>query len=81
MSVDELLDVLHRTAGLTESVIDESVLDAEFEDLGCDSLALLEITGLIKREFRVTLADDALGPHDSPRRLLALVNGARAGYR
>jgi act minimal PKS acyl carrier protein len=75
MTVDDLLTVLRQCAGVDESItLDESAMDTGFDDLGYDSLAVLEITGHIQREFGVRLADDAVKPADSPRRLLELVN-------
>jgi minimal PKS acyl carrier protein len=75
MSTDELIEVLRACAGESEDVaLDESVLDTDFAALGYDSLALLEITGHLRREYRVPIAEDAVGLEDSPRQLLTLVN-------
>lgn len=73
MSTDELLEILRACAGESEDVaLDESVLDTNFAALGYDSLALLEITGHLRREYPI--AEDAVGLEDSPRQLLTLVN-------
>jgi len=75
MSTDELLEILRACAGESEDVaLDESVLDLNFAALGYDSLALLEITGHLRREYRVPIAEDTVGLEDSPRQLLTLVN-------
>nr|AFY23042.1 TamK [uncultured bacterium] len=75
MSTDELLEVLRTCAGESEDgALDESALDRDFASLGYDSLALLEITGHLRRAYRVSIAEDAVGLGDSPRRLLTLVN-------
>ena len=77
MSTSELLEVLRTCAGESEDVaLDESALDTDFAALGYDSLALLEITGHLRREYRVPIAEDAVGLADSPRQLLTLVNDA-----
>lgn len=77
MSTEELIEVLRTCAGVGEDVaLDESALDTNFAALGYDSLALLEITGHLRREYRVPIAEGAVGLADSPRRLLGLVNDA-----
>ena len=75
MHSEEMLRII-RACGVVEAGIsvDDSVLDTGFGDLGFDSVALLEITGQIEREFDVELAEDAVVPMITPRELLALVN-------
>jgi act minimal PKS acyl carrier protein len=79
MKIDDLRRILLAGAGELEGVrLDETALDAEFDALGYDSLALLETAARIGREYGVELDDDAATSAKTPRGLLELVNGALA---
>ncbi|MEU4181250.1 MULTISPECIES: acyl carrier protein [Streptomyces] len=74
-SLDDLKRILREGAGADEGVdLDGDILDTGFEELGYESLALLETAGRIEREFGVTLDDDVLTDAQTPRTLLAAVN-------
>jgi minimal PKS acyl carrier protein len=74
-TIEELKTVLRACAGEEESVdLDGQILDTEFEDLGYDSLALLEASGRIEREYGIALGDEALNDAPTPRALLEIVN-------
>lgn len=49
--------------------------EQEFEDLGYDSLALLEAGGRIEREFGISLDDSVLTGSTTPRSFVDAVNG------
>ncbi|MEU4745177.1 acyl carrier protein [Actinosynnema sp. NPDC023658] len=71
----DLKRVLREAAGVDESVdFDGDIADVDFTDLGYDSIALLETTSRVEREYGVTLAEDAVVTSTNPRRLLALIN-------
>ncbi|MEU3191079.1 MULTISPECIES: acyl carrier protein [Streptomyces] len=72
----ELAEKLLECAGEAEDadVSDEAVLDTPFLELGYDSLALLQVTGVIKREYGVELSDDAVVEAETPRLLLKMIN-------
>ncbi|MEV6399193.1 acyl carrier protein [Streptomyces sp. NPDC051907] len=74
----ELAGKLRECAGESEGVdLDsEAVLDVPFIDLGYDSLALLQVTGVIKRERGVDLSDDAVVEAETPRILLKMINAS-----
>lgn len=75
MESGELLRIMRTCAGADPEIsLDDGALDTGFEELGYDSLALLEITGQIEREFRIRLADDAVRLEHTPRELLTMVN-------
>lgn len=75
VTLDDLKRILREGAGSDENVdLDGEVLDTDFADLGYDSLALLEVTARITREYGVTLDDDAISA-GTPRDLLKVVNG------
>ncbi|MFI8852381.1 acyl carrier protein [Streptomyces sp. 891-h] len=72
----ELAEKLLECAGEAEDVdiADEAALDVPFLELGYDSLALLQVTGVIKREYGVELSDDAVVEAETPRLLLKMIN-------
>jgi act minimal PKS acyl carrier protein len=74
-TLDDLRQVLRTSAGAEEGVdLDGDILDTNFEDLGYDSLALLETESHIKREYGIRLEDDSLTAAPTPRELLTTVN-------
>ncbi|MFJ9568735.1 acyl carrier protein [Streptomyces bacillaris] len=76
-TLDDLKRILRDGAGADEGVdLDGDILDTGFEELGYESLALLETGSRIEREFGITLDDDVLGDTQTPRALLAAVNAA-----
>jgi minimal PKS acyl carrier protein len=75
------LEVLARTllesAGADEHTeLNSEVLDVEFEELGYDSLALLETAARLERDHGIELDDDAATSAKTPRELLDLANSA-----
>ncbi|ROT33849.1 acyl carrier protein [Micromonospora sp. HM5-17] len=71
---DDLRRILREGAGSDESVdLDGDILDSTFEELGYDSLALLETGSRIEREYQITLEDDAVSGVRTPRELIDLV--------
>jgi len=74
-SLGDLTRLLHTSGGVDEHVdLSGDILDALYSDLGCDSLAILEMSSLIKREFGVVLEDDEVVDLKTPRQTIALVN-------
>lgn len=74
-TLDDLRRILREGAGADESVdLDGEILDTGFEELGYESLALLETGGRIEREYGITLDDDVLGEVTTPRALIDVVN-------
>lgn len=70
-----LVAKLRECAGQEESVdLDGDIADASFDDLGYDSLALLNTVGRIEREYGVTLDEDVVAKAQTPRRLVDMVN-------
>ncbi|MFD6224068.1 acyl carrier protein [Nocardia asteroides] len=72
-TLDDLRRILREGSGDSPG-LDGEFADLEFEELGYESLALLETTGRIKREFGVALDDDAVVAVTTPRALVDLVN-------
>ncbi|MFF4584984.1 acyl carrier protein [Streptomyces sp. NPDC000345] len=82
LRLDDLTRLLRECAGSDESVdLEGDVLDLTFADLGYDSLAILELTGVVEREHHIRLDEEAVPEADTPRRYLDLVNAALAARR
>jgi acyl carrier protein len=71
---EDLQRIMTAAAGDTDMPFDSAVLDQDFDDLGYDSLAMLEACGRIGREFGVTLDDSELVEAKTPRALIDRVN-------
>jgi act minimal PKS acyl carrier protein len=71
----DLKRILTESAGAGQGIdLDGEILDTTFDDLGYDSIALLETAARISREYRVMIDDDELFGVKTPRELIALVN-------
>jgi act minimal PKS acyl carrier protein len=76
ITADDLRRILAASAGATDSEsLDGDALDKAFDDLGYDSLALMETASAIGREFDIVIPDDELFDLETPRALLELANG------
>lgn len=73
LTADRFLEILLQSAG-GDRPLGPADLDTPFDDLGYDSLALLETVGQIERQYGVTLSDDIVADATNPRELLELVN-------
>ena len=74
LQLSDLVRLLRENAGVDEGVdLDGDILDTAFYELGYDSLALLQLVGVIRREFGVDLDDDAVSA-ETPREFLDLAN-------
>jgi act minimal PKS acyl carrier protein len=75
LTIDDLKRILRESAGEEEGIdLDGDILDLTFEDLGYDSLALLETGSRIEREHGIELEDTAITVAETPRVLLTVVN-------
>jgi act minimal PKS acyl carrier protein len=78
-TVDDLKRILHQAAGAGDEMgPDSAVLDSTFENLGFESLALLETSALIQREFGVRIEESTLAEDLTPRVLIESVNAQLA---
>ncbi|MFF9852795.1 acyl carrier protein [Streptomyces litmocidini] len=74
-TLEDLKRILLEGAGADEGVdLDGDILDTQFEQLGYESLALLETGSRIEREYGITLDDSVLTDADTPRALIDAVN-------
>jgi act minimal PKS acyl carrier protein len=82
LTIDDLKRILREAAGQDEGIdLDGDILDTSFEDLGYDSLALLETGSRIEREHGIELEDTSVTVVETPRALLAVVNEQLAAER
>jgi|HubBroStandDraft_5_1064220.scaffolds.fasta_scaffold370947_1 act minimal PKS acyl carrier protein len=79
-TLDDLLTIMRACAGEAESIdLDSDVLDMSFDELGYDSIALLETASRIQRSTGITIADVDLSVGGTPRALVELVNSGVRG--
>ncbi|CAM5489335.1 actinorhodin polyketide synthase acyl carrier protein [Streptomyces spiroverticillatus] len=75
--ITDLTALLRESAGADEGVdLDGEITDVPFDDLGYDSLALLQTTGLIERQWEVVLDEEAVSEARTPGQYLEVVNQA-----
>jgi act minimal PKS acyl carrier protein len=73
--LEDLKRILVESAGADETVdLDGDILDRSFDELGYESLALLETGRLIERALGITLPDSVLTDSETPRVLIGAVN-------
>ncbi|WP_369033865.1 MULTISPECIES: acyl carrier protein [Streptomyces] len=74
-NIDDLKRILLEGAGEPEGPgVEATTVDLEFQELGYDSLAVLETCTRIEREFGVSLDEEVLGQARTPRVLVDVVN-------
>ncbi|MFF7246191.1 acyl carrier protein [Embleya sp. NPDC008237] len=79
LRLTDLVTILRECAGEDEiSNLDGDILDAEFGELGYDSIAMLETASRIQIRYGVVLSDEEVAEATSPRVLLHLVNRSLA---
>jgi act minimal PKS acyl carrier protein len=78
-TLDDLKRMLRAAAGEEDNDnLGSDILDMGFEELGYDSLAMLETSRCIELECGITLDDDTVTTAETPRAMLELVNGELA---
>lgn len=75
LTLDTLRRILVGCAGESDTEgIGEDSLDVAFQDLGYDSLALMEMAAVVERDYGVQLPEDVGTDVPTPRALLGLIN-------
>jgi act minimal PKS acyl carrier protein len=75
LTVDDLRRIFRDSAGVEEGVdLNGDIIDKGFDELGYDSVALLEASRQIEREFGIQLGDATIQEAKTPRSLIATVN-------
>lgn len=78
ITVDQMRRLIIACAGAPEvRVADADFADTTFEELGYESLALMESAAAIERDFGVSLSDEILFAAKTPRELTEVVLSAR----
>jgi act minimal PKS acyl carrier protein len=79
MSIDDLRSILVSCAGGDEDdALHGDISGVSFEELGYDSLALIEMAATLQREHGVVISDEQITDARSPGELLTLINGGVA---
>ncbi|HEX4727393.1 MAG TPA: acyl carrier protein [Jatrophihabitans sp.] len=71
--LSDLSRILRVAAGSKTEIVAE-LANERFEDLGYDSLALLETSGRIEREYDIALEDSTISDAYTPALLVETVN-------
>ncbi|OLT12361.1 actinorhodin polyketide synthase [Pseudonocardia sp. CNS-139] len=79
MTIDDLRTILVACAGAADDgVLDGDIRDVGFDELGYDSLALMETAARIKSEFGVVIPDERIAELRTPGEILDVVNATPA---
>lgn len=73
-TLQDLERILLEGAGDEGVDFDAGILDTVFDELGYDSLAMLETSSRIEREYGVSLDDSTIVDSNTPRALIDVVN-------
>lgn len=80
MSVDTKINLVDLEGFINASTeqepvtLDESMMDVDFDDLGVDSLALVELVDRVQEAYRLPIDDDTARDLRTPRMMLGYVN-------
>ncbi|MCX4527172.1 MULTISPECIES: acyl carrier protein [unclassified Streptomyces] len=75
ITISDLQTIMRQCAGEDEDALSlEQAPDRPFEELGYDSLALLETLSRIERDYGVELCEDKVGGIDTAAELVDFVN-------
>ncbi|MFC4049893.1 acyl carrier protein [Actinomadura syzygii] len=75
ISLDDLRDLLVQCAGEVTGVdLAGDIIDTDFEEIGYDSLALMETGARLEAVYGVVIPDDDIAELKTPRDLLDRVN-------
>ncbi|MET9341818.1 acyl carrier protein [Nonomuraea sp. NPDC003804] len=77
LTLEKLIELTRTYAGeAEEAALGDDIIDVLFEQLGYDSVALLEVLSQIKHRYGLDLSDETVGRQRTPRDVLATVNEA-----
>jgi act minimal PKS acyl carrier protein len=75
IGLDDIKQIMRECAGEDEGVdLDGDIADRGFDELGYDSLAVLETASRIQRRFAITVPDEDIALLTTPGQLVAYVN-------
>jgi acyl carrier protein len=81
-TLDDLRELMRACAGVEEDIdLDAAIDDVEFEELGYDSLAVLEVASHVQRKYSVPMPDECTEYMKTPRLAVEYINEqfAKAG--
>lgn len=74
-TLDKLRELMRSSAGVEDDVdIDGDIADIEFEELGYDSLAVLEVASQVQRQYNVPMPDECTEYMRTPRLAVEYIN-------
>ncbi|WP_306365001.1 acyl carrier protein [Nocardia sp. CC227C] len=80
MTIERLYELIVASAGESDSAwTGAECYDRTFEELGYDSLALIETMSRIEQEYGVSIPDEQVADLQTPRAVLSLVNKVIGG--
>jgi minimal PKS acyl carrier protein len=65
-TLDDVRRLIRASAGESETDLDGNIGDITFEELGYDSLAVLEMAARIRQEYGVPMPDEAVEEMKTP---------------
>lgn len=72
---EQLLEIMYACAGPGDHPeLEGNVIDTPYEDLGFDSLSVLELATRIQQDLGVPFPDDAVAELTTPRSVIDYVN-------
>lgn len=75
ITISDLQTIMRQCAGETEDALPlEQALDRPFDELGYDSLALLETHSRLERDYGIKLSEDEVGEINTAQELVDFVN-------
>ena len=78
-TVVDLVRTMRQAAGDGDAAdLDGHILDMEFEELGYDSLAMMETASVVERQFSVELPEEEMADVTTPRAFVSFVNARLA---
>ncbi|GLY75517.1 acyl carrier protein [Actinoallomurus iriomotensis] len=72
LTFEDLAGIMRECAGADESA--DLIAGMTFEELGCDSLAVLQIASQIQNRYQVKIPDEAIEELTSPTSMVDYVN-------
>jgi|RhiMethySRZTD1v2_1073278.scaffolds.fasta_scaffold4218198_2 minimal PKS acyl carrier protein len=74
-TLDELRELMQACAGVEDDIdLSADIDDIEFEELGYDSLAVLEVASHVQRKYSVPMPDECVEYMKTPRLAVEYIN-------
>lgn len=74
INLADLEGFLNASSGEESITLGESMMDTDFDDLGVDSLALVELVDRVQEAYHLSIDDDTAQDLRTPRMMLDHVN-------